>query len=338
MYGITVSVETFVRKNIHYFKIVLAITMFLSLLYFSLYLQEFLVYSPFTPFGVLICQIISSAFVAFFTANYIYRTKSIHKLLSGILFVILVFGIFLVENFIASTFSYNYDGVEYCLIFFSIFLSLYFSHKLYQVMINKCDSRLEVNFWSILVFLELSFLSMFVCEVIFWELTPISSLIDIFLIFNAFYLAFKFSVDITSRDLKKKESKRINELNKKEGDIDMQKVKLCFMLSFFSLFVISFIFYNFFNVLGLDSESFYGITFFGSIIITSYYKKSLFLSILGIGIDAGIWALFAMLFSLVGYFNMNPRILFVIWFFEGLTLIILRFALRYRRLSGIGFD
>ena len=84
--------------------------------------------------------------------------------------------------------------------------------------------------------------------------------------------------------------------------------------------------------------SFAGIILFGSIIITAYYyKKSLFLSILGIGIDAGLWALFAGLFSLVGYFNMDPKFLFPIWFFEGLTLILMRFVLRYRRLSGIGF-
>ncbi|MEE1128850.1 MAG: hypothetical protein UHW99_02595 [Methanobrevibacter sp.] len=332
------SVETFVRKNIYYFKIILAITMFLSLVYFSLYLQEFLVYSPFTPFGVLICQIISSSIVALVIVYYMGKYKNFHIAISCILFVILLVGVFLAENVMASTFSYNLDGVEYCLIFFSLFISLFFSYNLYKVMANKCDSRLQVNFWSFLVFCELSFLSMFVCEVIFYELTPLSSLIDAFLIFNAFYLAFKFSIDITSRDLKRLESKKANEWNKKEEDIDMQKVKLCFMLSFFSLLVISFLFYNFYNVLQLDSKSFAGIILFGSIIITAYsYKKSLFLSILGIGIDAGIWALFAGLFSLVGYFNMNPKILFPIWFFEGLTLIIMRFVLRYRRLSGIGF-
>jgi hypothetical protein len=180
---------------------------------------------------------------------------------------------------------------------------------------------------------------MFIFEVIFYVLTPLSSLIDAFIIFNAFYLAFKFSVDITSRDLKIIESKRVAELNKKEEDIDMQKVKLCFMLSFFALFIISAIFDKYYNVLQLDSKSFAGIILFGSIIITAYYyKKSLFLSILGIGIDAGLWALFAGLFSLVGYFNMNPKFLFPIWFFEGLTLILMRFVLRYRRLSGIGFQ
>ena len=313
--------------------------MFLSLLYFSLYIQEFLVYSSFTVLGVFICQIISSAFVAFFIANYIYRTKGIHKLLSCILFVILVFGIFLVENVIASTFSYNYDGVEYCLIFFSIFLSLFFSYSLYKVMVNKCDSRSKVNFWSFLVFLELSFLSMLICEVIFWQFTPISSLIDAFLIYNAFFLAFKFSVDITSRDLKKTESIRINELNKKEGDIDRRKIRLCFALSFLALLIISFIFYKFYNILELDTRSFSGMSFVVAIIITAFYcKKSLFLSILGMGIDVIILGLFAALFMIVGYFNMNPGILFPIGFFEGLTLIILRFVLRYRRLSGIGFD
>jgi len=332
------SVETFVRKNIYCFKIILAITMFLSLVYFSLYLQEFLVYSPFTPFGILICQIISSSIVALVIAYYIGKSKNFHIALSCILFVILLVGVFLAENVMASTFAYNLDGVEYCLIFFSVFISLFFSYNLYQVMANKCDSRLKVNFWSFLVFCELSFLSMFIFEVIFYVLTPLSSLIDAFIIFNAFYLAFKFSIDMTSRDLKIIESKRTAELNKKEEDIDMQKVKLCFMLSFVSLFVISFIFYKYYNVLQLDSRSFAGIILFGSIIITAYYyKKSLFLSILGIGIDAGLWALFAGLFTLVGYFNMNPKFLFPIWFFEGLTLILMRFVLRYRRLSGIGF-
>ena len=133
------SVETFVRKNIYCFKIILAITMFLSLVYFSLYLQEFLVYSLFTPFGILICQIISSSIVALVIAYYIGKSKNFHIALSCILFVILLVGVFLAENVMASTFSYNLDGVEY----FSNALSL----SLYVLFANN-SKYVKLYWWK----------------------------------------------------------------------------------------------------------------------------------------------------------------------------------------------